>query len=74
MQVPPLPEDAKRLLPALPAGEFVNKPEEIDRFLLQIWSDGTVQFKSSRARIEEFLRLCAEEGLNMQVDHISLCG
>lgn len=70
----PLPEQGARLLPALPAGEFVDKPEEIDRFLLHVWPDGTVQFKSSRARIEEFLRLCAAEGLTMHVDHISLCG
>ncbi|HEU5382459.1 MAG TPA: hypothetical protein VFV38_44170 [Ktedonobacteraceae bacterium] len=70
----PLPEHSERLLPELPAGNFVNKPEEIDRFLLQCWPDGTLRFKSSRKRIEEFLRLCAEEGLEVRVDHISLCG
>ncbi len=70
----PLPEHAERLIPALPAGEFVNKPEEIDRFILQLWPDGTLHFKGSRARIEDFLRLCKEEELDVQVDHISLCG
>ena len=70
----PLPEHAERLIPALPMGEFVNKPEEIDRFILQLWPDGTMSFKGSRARIEDFLRLCQEEGLDVQVDHVSLCG
>lgn len=70
----PLPEHAERLIPALPVGEFVNKPEEIDRFLLQLWPDGSLRLKGSRKRIEDFLHLCNEEGLNVQVDHISLCG
>jgi hypothetical protein len=70
----PLPKNAERLIPALPEGEFVNKPEEIDRFIVQLWPDGTLNFKGSRAKIEEFLRLCAAEGLHVQIDHISLCG
>lgn len=74
MQQTSLPEHAERLIPALPEGEFVRKPEEIDRFIVQLWSDGTLHFKGSRARIEEFLLLCIEEGLDVKVDHISLCG
>jgi hypothetical protein len=65
---------AQRLIPALPAGEFVNKPEEIDRFVVRVWPDGKLYFKGSRERISEFLRLCTGAGLEVQVDHISLCG
>jgi len=65
---------SSRLLPALPEGEFVNKPEEIDRFMVRLWPDGSLYFKGSRERIDEFLRLCLEMGLDVQVDHISLCG
>ena len=63
-----------RLLPALPAGKFINKPAEIDRFLVRIWPDGTLYFKGSRERIEEFLRMCDEMGIGVRVKHISLCG
>ncbi len=52
----------------------MNKPSEIDRFVVRVWPDGKLYFKGSRERIGEFLRLCAEEGLEVQVDHISLCG
>ena len=69
-----LPEGAKRLIPALPQGDFVDKPEEIDRFIVRVWPDGTLFFKGNRARIEEFLTLCNEAGLKVQVDHVSLCG
>lgn len=72
MQTPS--NNAERLIPALPAGDFVNKPAEIDRFIVRIQPDGTIYFKSSRERIEEFLRLCADVGIEVQVDHISLCG
>lgn len=65
---------SQRLLPALPAGEYVHKPQEIDRFVVRVWPDGKLYFKGSRERIDEFLRLCMEEGLEVQVDHISLCG
>jgi len=67
-------ELAARLLPALPEGAYVKKPNEIDRFLLRIWPDGRMYFKGSRGRIDEFLRLCGEAGITVQVDHISLCG
>jgi len=63
-----------RLIPALPAGDFVNKPEEIDRFFVRLLPDGTIYFKGSRARIEEFLGACAAIGLDIDVDHVSLCG
>jgi hypothetical protein len=63
-----------RLLPALPTGKFINKPQEIDRFLVRIWPDGTLYFKGSRERVEEFLRLCDAMGVQVRVDHISLCG
>ena len=66
--------NALRLIPALPEGDFVDKPEEIDRFLVRLWPDGTVFFKGNRARIDEFLKLCEEAGLTVNVNHISLCG
>jgi len=72
MQKPP--NEAQRLLPALPPGDFVDKPEEIDRFVVRVWPDGSLYFKGTRARIEEFLRLCTEAGIEVQVDYISLCG
>jgi hypothetical protein len=65
---------SRRLVPALPEGDFVDKPEEIDRFIVRLWPDGTLFFKGNRARIDEFLALCAEAGLELEVDHISLCG
>jgi hypothetical protein len=63
-----------RLLPALPKGEFVNRPVEIDRFIVRLWPDGSLYFKGSRERIDEFLLLCREMELNVQVDYLSLCG
>ncbi len=65
---------SSRLIPALPVGEFIDEPEEIDRFLVRLWPDGKLYFKGSRKRIEEFLSLCAEMGVDVEVDHISLCG
>ena len=67
-------QDAKRIIPALEHGDFVEKPEEVDRFIVRIWPDGTLYFKGSRPRIEEFLQRCAEAGMPIDVDHISLCG
>jgi hypothetical protein len=69
-----IPEHETRLIPPLPIGEYIHKPDEIDRFIVQIWPGGKLYFKGSRERIEEFLRLCAEAGLEIAVDHISLCG
>lgn len=68
------PSNAERLLPALPPGDFIDKPVEIDRFIVRIWPDGHLYFKGSRQRIEEFLQLCTEARIEVQVDHISLCG
>ncbi len=65
---------AQRLIPVLPPGDFVNKPEEIDRFTVRLWPDGTLYFKGTRERIDEFLRLCSEAGIEVRVDHVSLCG
>lgn len=70
----PIEKGSSRLLPPLPEREFIHKPEEIDRFLVRLWPDGRLYFKGSRDRIEEFLRLCAEVGVEVQVEHISLCG
>lgn len=64
----------ERLIPALPEGDFVDKPDEVDRFIVRVWPDGTLYFKSTRPRINEFLQYCKEAGLSVQVDHISLCG
>ena len=63
-----------RLVPELPPGDFIDPPAATDRFLLRVGANGTLYFKSTRPRIEEFLRLCAEAGLDVQVDHISRCG
>jgi len=69
------PVDAgQQLIPCLPEGEFVTQPEERDRFLVHLWPDGTISFTGSRPRIAEFLHLCAQAGLEIQVDHISRCG
>ena len=65
---------APRLIPALSDGDYIDKPEEIDRFLVRLWADGSLSFKGSREKIDEFLRLCDESGIEIQVDHISLCG
>jgi hypothetical protein len=66
--------DSTRLIPELPTGDFVNKPDEIDRFVVRLLPDGSLFFKGSRTRIEEFLKACAVVGLDVYVDHISLCG
>ncbi|HEY0754317.1 MAG TPA: hypothetical protein VGD98_10175 [Ktedonobacteraceae bacterium] len=70
----PAKNRAPRLIPALPPGEFVDQPQEIDRFLVQLWPDGRLYFKGSRARIEEFLQTCQENDLAIEVDYVSLCG
>ena len=70
----PLPAEAERLLPALPPGPYVIEPEEIDRFYVRVQADGSLFFKGSRARIEEFLRACAASGLELRVGHIAYCG
>ncbi len=67
-------DKAQRLIPVLPPGDFVNKPEEIDRFTVRLWPDGTLYFKGTRERIDEFLRLCAEAGIEVRIDQVSLCG
>ncbi len=72
METPPC--NFERLIPALPVGDFVSKPDDIDRFMVRIWPDGRLYFKGTRERIEKFLFLCAEAGLEVRVDHISLCG
>lgn len=61
-------------IPPLPVGKFVNEPSEIDRFTVQIFANGTISFKGPRARVEEFLNACAETGMELRVDYISLCG
>jgi hypothetical protein len=63
-----------RLIPALPASEFVEKPEEIDRLIVRLLPDGTLYFRGLRQRVEEFLEVCAAAGLELHVDHIALCG
>ncbi|HEU4784775.1 MAG TPA: hypothetical protein VFS83_15660 [Ktedonobacterales bacterium] len=65
---------AIRLIPALPAGAFVAKPDEIDRFVVRILPDGSLYFKGSRARIDDFIAACNEVGLELHISHIALCG
>lgn len=67
-------QESTRLLAALPDGDFINRPEEIDRFTVHVFPDGKISFKGSRARVEEFLQACKEVGLVIEVDYISLCG
>ena len=70
-------QSTERLVAALPKAnpeDFVNPPEVIDRFLVRIGPDGTLYFKGSRARVDEFVQRCIKSGLNMHVDHLSLCG
>ncbi|MGH2517594.1 MAG: hypothetical protein ACRDHP_18240 [Ktedonobacterales bacterium] len=64
----------ERLIPALPPGDFVLHPDEIDRFVARLLPDGTIYFKGTRERIDEFLMACADLGLVVHVDYISLCG
>lgn len=65
---------AERLLPALPSVTFVEEPPAIDRFELRLSPDGSLYLKSTRERIDEFVRRCAEVGLDVQIHYISLCG
>lgn len=58
----------------LPNVEYVLEPEVIDRLLIRIFPDGRIYFRGTRARIEEFLRECAADGIEINVDHIALCG
>jgi len=62
------------LLTALPGVELIDPPEEIDRLVVRLWPDGHLAFKGPRRRVDEFLRVCAEVGLPVDVDHVSLCG
>lgn len=66
--------ETRRLLPPLVDVPFVAEPPGIDRFEVRILPNGHVYFKGTRERIEEFLRVCAAEGLEVQIDHIALCG
>lgn len=68
------PDNSRRIIAELSPGDFVKKPEEIDRLVVRLWPDGTIYFKGTRTRIDEFLRLCAEVGIDISVDYISLCG
>jgi len=68
------PDPVQRLIPVLSPGTFVEEPEEIDRFIVRLWPDGTIYFKGNRARIEQFLQGCAEAGIKVHVNYISLCG
>jgi hypothetical protein len=65
---------ATRLIPALPEGAFVAKPDEIDRFVVRVLPDGSLYFKGSRARIDDFIAACNEVGLELHISHIALCG
>jgi hypothetical protein len=62
------------LLPVLPEAGLIEPPEEIDRMVVRLWPDGLLSFKGPRRRVDEFLRVCAELGLHVDVDHVSLCG
>lgn len=68
------PDGAARLLAPLPPGPLVAQVAEIDRFYVRIEDDGSLFFKGSRERIEEFLEACADAGLELRVGHIAYCG
>lgn len=65
---------APRLIPALPDGAFVAKPEEIDRFVVRVLPDGSLYFKGSRSRIDDFIAACNQVGLELHISHVALCG
>lgn len=67
-------EDDALAIPRLPDGPMVNPPAEVDRFLVRVWPDGTIYFKGPHDRVDEFVAACAEAGIQLNVDHISLCG
>lgn len=57
-----------------PAADLIDPPEEIDRLVVRLSADGHLVFKGTRRRVDEFLRRCAEAGLRVHLDHVSLCG
>ncbi|HEY1388507.1 MAG TPA: hypothetical protein VGF38_08180 [Ktedonobacterales bacterium] len=63
-----------RLIPALPAEDYVDHPEELDRFFVRVLPDGTITFRGSKERIAEFLERCAAAGIPITVAHINQCG
>jgi hypothetical protein len=67
-------QTADQLVAALPEVDLIDPPEEIDRLIVRLWPDGHLAFKGTRRRVDEFLRVCAEVGLHVDVDHVSLCG
>jgi hypothetical protein len=68
------PGPGEPLLPELPRAALIDPPEEIDRLVVRLWPDGLVSFKGTGRRVGEFLHTCAELGLRVDVDHVSLCG
>lgn len=66
--------DGPYLLPPLPDGPFVCEPEEIERLEVSLLPDGTLFARGTRARLEAFTQACAEEGVQLIVDHAAMCG
>ena len=63
VRLPDLPETS-------PSGED-NSP---DWLTVQVWPDATIVVEGRRERIEEFLRLCSEHGIDIQMRFLSPCG
>jgi hypothetical protein len=62
------------LLPALPDGPFVVKPEDVERLEVSIMPDGVLFVRGTRERLEAFVAACQTEGISLIIDHASMCG
>lgn len=62
------------LLPALPDGPFVIKPEDVERLEIQILPDGALFVRGTRERLEAFAQACEAEGIKLIIEHASMCG
>ena len=70
----PEPSRGPYLLPALPDGPFVIKPEDVERLEIQILPDGALFVRGTRERLEAFAQACEAEGIKLIVEHASMCG
>ena len=62
------------LLPALPDGPFVIKPEDVERLEVSIMPDGVLFVRGTREHLEAFVAACQTEGIRLIIDHASMCG
>lgn len=62
------------LLPTLPDGPFVIKPEDVERLEVSILPDGVLFVRGTREHLEAFVAACQAEGVRLIIDHASMCG